>query len=632
MSYRKAISASKAAVLIVVIVAVIGAAVYFATSSTTPVTTTSSSASAVRDTLAIDDWTWPINDLNALWNYAEVPWPNPMAYATYQPLVQTNLTAEYQQGVLQFLPGLATSWTASPDATTYTFTLRQNVKFSNGDPFNAYQVWGEMYGYYYISANSTAWLESYPVFDMSTANFGPATIALMTKSGLINPTQDLLNVMMDKSWPIYVTDPNTIVFHLSAPFLWFPETLVAYAGMVLDTQYVLDNGGFGTPGSPNSAFNQQPIPGTGPYMFSAISENAYMKFTQNPNYWGANMTADEIRANPMLDPGHVKNVIVYIKTDDLARYTDLSTGAVQLAAIQTPDWNLITSQPQTYSYMKLPPWNGEVSLMGLNTHLWPTDVREVRQAIVHAINYTDLYQKAYLGEMTPYVGPEYPAWKDYYNLGNSQPYQYDLTLAKQYMAQAEAKYPNLTTSMPTFLLRSQSGCAVCTSAAQVVQGDLSDIGITVNIEVQQPSLFFSQLGTYQFQTTHPDIGQLAFINAGFGWGPATLTPADYWVTFVSNQSVWGNYAIYYDPIVQKAVNAFTSSSDTSYIQSLVKAAQAKINDDAPYAWIGTFGLWEPAGGSIVWKNGVITGFYTDPIWTGQATAPLMNTVTFGPNS
>ena len=636
---RKAITRVQAGVVIgVIVLAVIAGAVYTSMQPTQPIqpsaTSTAAAGSKTVDTLSIDDWLWPIDDLNVLYDaWGEVPWPNPMSFAAYQPLVQTNLTAEYKQGVIQFLPGLATSWTPSADDKTYTVSLRQNVTFSNGDAFNAYQVWGDMYGWYYLSGNSTGWFCSYPIFDMSTANFGPATLALMAKSGVINPSQDLLNIMMDKSWPIYVADQYTIVFQLAAPFQWFPGTLVGYGGAMYDVQYVLDNGGFGAPATPNTYFNQHPVPGTGPYMFVALSENAYMKFKQNPNYWGLSLTADQIAANPMLDPGHAKNVIVYIKSDDVARYTDLANGAVQIAAIQSPNWNLVTSNPQTYSYLKLPPWNGEVSLLGLNTHMFPTNIREFRQAIVHAINYTDLYSKAFLGQMNPYVGPEYPAWKDYYNLGNTPSYDYNVTLAQEYLAKAEALYPNLTTSMPTLTFRVVAGCPLCTNAAQVVQADLAAIGINVNVVVQTSSYFYSVLGSYTSQVANPNpIGQLAFVNSGFGWGPATLTPADYWVSFVSNKSTWGNYAIYYDPIVQKCVDSFTNGSSATSIQTACTAAQAKLYDDAPYAWIGTFGLWEPSGGSIVWKNGVVTGFYTDPVWTGMCTAPLLNTVTFGPNA
>jgi len=432
--------------------------------------------------------------------------------------------------------------------------------------------------------------------------------------------------MSNTAWPIYVTDPYTIVFRLVAPFVWFPGMFVVFDGLIFDVQWVLDNGGFGTPAAFNPYFNLHPIPGTGPYVVTGVGGNAFVKFQQNSNYWGANMTADEIAQQPMFDPGHAKNVIVYYKTDDVSRYSDLSTGAVQLADIQTPNWNLVTNSPETYSYLKMPPWNGEVALLGLNSHLYPTNITLVRQAIVHAINYTEIAAKAYLGELSPYVGPEYPAWKDYYNLGNFQPYQYNLTLAKQLLA--EANLPEI----PPLLLRVQSGCPLCTNAVEVIQSNLADIGIPVTIQVELPSLFNSKLGTYEYDLENAaEIGQLAFTNSGFGWGPATLTPADYWVTFVSNQSLWGNDQAYYNPVVQKAINAFfTNSSNPVYLQSLVKDAQAQIYSDATYAWLGTFGLWLPSGGSIVWKNGVITGFYVDPVWTGQSTEPIFNTVTFGP--
>ena len=625
---RKAMSRVQAGLLIgvIVIAGIIGVAYY---TSLTPApsqvsTSATSPTSGTVNTLSIDAAYWPLSDLNQLYSISEIPWPNPLAFTVYQPLVTMNMSAEFQQGIVQYLPGLAT-WTVSPDGMTYTFSLKHNVQFSNGDPFNAYQVWAEEYGFYYLSGNSTAWLESYALMDMSNVKFGPATIALMTQSGLANPSPALMSIMTNSNWPIYVTDPNTIVFRLIAPFVWFPGALVVYNGLMFDVQWVLENGGFGTAAAFNSYFNQHPIPGTGPYVFNGMSENSYVKLAQNPSYWGANMTADQIAQQPLFDPGHAKNVVFYYKTDDVARYTDLSTGAVQVADILTPDWNLVTSNSQTYSWLKNPPWNGEVALLGLNTHDYPTNITLVRQAIVHALNYTAI-AGAYLGQLTPYVGPEYPWWKDYYDLGNFAPYQYNVTLAKQLLAEANIA------NMPTFLLRVQSGCPVCTNAAQVMQSDLGAIGINVNLEVIQPSLYNTQLGNYQTNVANAaELGQLEFVNSGFGWGPATVTPTDYWVTFVSNQSLWGNYAAYYNPVVQKAVNAFfTNSTNTPYLQSLVSAAQAQIYNDAPYAWLGTFGLWLPWGGSLVWKTGVVTGFLVDPVWTGQMTEPIANTVTFGP--
>ncbi len=42
-------------------------------------------------------------------------------------------------------PMLATNWTVSPDYKHYTFTLRQGVYFTDGEPFNATVVWFSLY-------------------------------------------------------------------------------------------------------------------------------------------------------------------------------------------------------------------------------------------------------------------------------------------------------------------------------------------------------------------------------------------------------------------------------------------------------------------------------------------------------
>src|SRR5207244_5385327 len=189
------------------------------------------------------------------------------------------------------------------------------------------------------------------------------------------------------------------------------------------------------------------------------------------------------------------------------------------------------------------------------------------------------------GKTSPLFGPEYPAWSDFYNLGNYSQYSYNVTLAKQYLATA-----NLS-SLPSLTFRIYSGCQWCSTLAQIVQSDLSDIGLSVNIVVVQSSLYFSVYGSYSANVQNADqIGQLSLLG-GTTWAPAALTPADYWLSFVSNRSLYGNWAVYYHPKVQACVDSFTSSIDVTYIQSLCKQAQAQIYNDAPYAWLGVAGLW-----------------------------------------
>jgi len=230
-----------------------------------------------------------------------------------------------------------------------------------------------------------------------------------------------------------------------------------------------------------------------------------------------------------------------------------------------------------------------------------------------------------LGEMTPFMGPEYTAWKDYYDLGNFPTYNYNLTLAKQDLAIAEQKYPNITST--TFVMRVPAGSTSGINEAQIIQSNMAALGITVNIEVLQTSTYWSPYGNYETNVADAaELGQFSYIGAP--WAPATLTPVENWVDFVGNGSLWGNWAGYSNPTVQNAIVTFTSSTDTSTIQAAVEEAQAQIYNDAPYIWLGTHSLWGPAGGSLVWKPSIIASFMTDPLWTGQSSAPLFNTVTF----
>ena len=197
-------------------------------------------------------------------------------------------------------PGFATNWTVSANGTIYSFNLRNNVTFSNGDPFNAYQVWTVYYGFYYLSDNSSAWYNGYPLFNMTSVNFGPASISLLQQSGLINPTSQALAMMTNSSWPIYVVNATTINFHLMNSFSWFLGTFQGLTGCMYDAQYLLQNGAFGTPTALNTYFNLNVIPGTGPYMVTGVQNEQYVQFTQNPTYWGKNLPESTTVSNPMM--------------------------------------------------------------------------------------------------------------------------------------------------------------------------------------------------------------------------------------------------------------------------------------------------------------------------------------------
>ncbi|HYB03649.1 MAG TPA: ABC transporter substrate-binding protein, partial [Nitrososphaerales archaeon] len=298
--------------------------------------------------------------------------------AVYQTLVVLNVTAEEHFGQQQYLPDLAVNWSVSSNQSIYTFNLRQGVKFSNGDPFNAYAVWAEFYFWYYIDANgSTFWL-GLPIFNTSAINYGPATFAMMNQSGLASPSQQLLSTMSNESWPAYVTSPYTIVFRLSTSFPFFLSTLLNTVGWVWDPYYFVQHAGSSSPGAVqavSSFFNTNSVPGTGPYVESTIQTNAYITFMKNPNYWGDNLTSAQIAANPVLDPGHYNTILAQYKPDDVSRYTDLASGASQISAVLTTNLQLVLSN-SNYK-VATEPYSATANFLVFNTKIFPTNITMV---------------------------------------------------------------------------------------------------------------------------------------------------------------------------------------------------------------------------------------------------------------
>ncbi|MDA4124903.1 MAG: ABC transporter substrate-binding protein [Thaumarchaeota archaeon] len=632
-SSRAAVGRTVLVGVVVILILLSGGAAYFlgyfgtGSKTTTPTTTTTTTSGITRDTLTIDDVFWPAGDLNQLNALGEIPYPNWLTYTVYQPMITVDPNALYNQGALNYKPALADVWTQSSDGRTYTFHLRPGVTFSDGNPVNAYQVWAEMYGFYYLSGNSSSFLESYNVFDFSNVHFGPATIQMINQTGLINPSSSVITMMQNTNWPIYVTNSSTIVFHLAAPFNFFPGTLIVYIGLIFDTQWLLDHGGWGTPAQYNTYFNQHPIPGTGPYTVTQVQENAFVKFQQNSNYWGNSLTAAQIAADPYLDPGHAKTVVVNANFDDVSRFTDLSTGKAQIAGILSQDYGQITSNPSTYGNFLFPDHSAVFVGIAMNTHRSPTNITAVRQAIVRAINYTDISQKVFFGGLSPMIGPEYPVFSQFYGLGGASPYQYNLAAAQTILTNAGIDPHNL----PAMEFRVVQGCDYCNTAAQIVQSDLQQLGFKVNIIVTPSTSYAYPLtgGTESYSSAlnvSQSISQLTWFGTGT-FAPAADTPADSWLLFVNNQTSSNNWAIYTNPTVQKCVNGFTTISDATQLVNLCTAAYSQVYTDAPYIWLGTIKPFFGAG-SLAWQKSVVSGFYVDPVFSGQSSTAVFNTVTF----
>lgn len=627
MGARKAISRVALIVVAVIIVIVLVGSIYAFEVNTTKATTTSgtsSVSSSSNNSLVIDDYLWSSsgsqNQLDASFFF----WPDWLGSGVYQTLVTVNLTAEQQNNVVQYLPDLASNWTVSPNGNTYTFNLRQGVTFSDGNPFNAYDFWVDFYMLYYLAANLSTFWNSLPIFNFANVNFGPSTLNMINQTSLTSPSSQLLALMSNNAWPVYASGPYTLVWNMSVPDQFALGVIAGgELGFVFDPAYVMQHGGPGAPSAINSYFNTNVIPGTGPYMVTSVIPNSLVDLVKNPSYWGKNLTTSQIAANPMLNPGDYQSVSMQYQSNEATRYLDLTTGKAQISAVLGQDFQLINGNPD-YTVYKFLAGLAQINRLVFNLHSYPTNITDVRLAIAHAINYSEIIQNVLSGYGQQVVGPGVPLYGKYYDPGNLPPYSYNLTLAKQYLA--DAGYPN-GNGLPTIPMAIEAQASSYEEpTAEIIQADLAQIGIQISISVEPSSAqYYQYLGTYQVVVNNTARIPNLIMDDPLPYSPDYLTPDDYWSHFVYNGSYFGNYAGYSNPIVNQAVKTMISSTNTTLILQQLTQAQQQIQADAPYAWLWVQEL-PLTTGSYVYNNHVIGGFYGDPNYEGISEIPLINTV------
>src|SRR5690625_1822861 len=158
---------------------------------------------------------------------------------------------------LEFEPWLATDWTVNDDATEYTFTLRDDVTFSDGSPLNAKVV----------AAN----------FDLY--GLGDSDRALIVSEAVNN---------YDHS---EVIDPHTVKFYFSAPAPGFLQATSTINSGILSLETI--QGAYEDFGPGNAAS----IVGTGPFVVADEQIGASITLKAREDYdWAPDSASHQGRA------------------------------------------------------------------------------------------------------------------------------------------------------------------------------------------------------------------------------------------------------------------------------------------------------------------------------------------------
>jgi peptide/nickel transport system substrate-binding protein len=282
---------------------------------------------------------------------------------------------------LNVVPSLAESWSYSTDNKTLTMKLRQNVKFSNGDPFSSADV-----------------------------KFSFERI-LDPKTGAAARSSFTNIVSID------TPDANTAVFNLSAPTSTILASMTSANAAIIDSTLV--NGG-ADPG--------KTVVGTGPFMLKTWDPGKDLMLVANPNYW--------IPGQPYLDGIDFRTI-----PDESSILAGLRAGTLDWAQINDPRVAITAGSSTSKLVIDRAPALA-YNVLQLNSKRPVFQDERVRQALACAIDRQQVLDTASLGEGVV-TGPATPPYYRV-DLSKTLCPTPDLAKAKQLLSDAGAKNVTFT--------------------------------------------------------------------------------------------------------------------------------------------------------------------------------------------
>jgi peptide/nickel transport system substrate-binding protein len=320
-------------------------------------------------------------------------------------------------GTADVQPDLAEKWEPSADGLVWTFTLKQGVKFSDGEPFNAEAVCYNLKRMYeQTGAGQTA--AEYWGYFWGGFSDKPETSLFKSCEAKDESTAVVTITRATSSFPT--------ILSLDSFSMQSPKALEA--GNANDVKAAGE--GFTYP-----TYSTNPV-GIGPYKLQKYDEaNKTVTLVANENYFG--------------EQPKTKNLVFKIIADEATRRQELEAGSIDGYDLPNPvDWKGLEDKGNKVEVR--PAFN--ILYMGLNPKKNATlkDLK-VRQALYHALNREQMVQTQ-LPEGAKVATQFMPDTVSGYNT-ELQPYAYDPEKAKSLLKEAGADGMTLQFAFPTEVSR-----------------------------------------------------------------------------------------------------------------------------------------------------------------------------------
>ena len=436
-------------------------------------------------------------------------------------------------------PRLAREWTESPDGLTWTLKLREDVKFSDGQPFTSADV-----------------LFTFQVLGDARAE------SVLAPAIRVGDTPVTCRAM----------DATTIAITLPAPH--GPGLAMLDSIPILPRHRllaVLEAGTFRAAWSATTPPAE--IAGLGPFMIESYAPGQSLALVRNPHFWGRDAQG---RALPYLDRLDLRFV-----ADQNAELLQVQSGAADVTTGALRAEDLATLRPLEQS--------GAIQLVtvgvGINTDaLWfnltpgaktartrPWLQRaELRRAISHAIDRQAIINQVHLGAAEPVWGPVTPGHGPWH-LPDLPRTEHDAARAASLLAaiglsdrNGDGMREDARGAAARFTLVTQKGHSARERTAAMLQEQLRRVGLAVDVVTLDAGTLYSQYVAGEYEAmffgvesnTRDPAANVEFWRSSGGfhfWNPKQPTPATPWETQIDN--LMRQQATTRDPVARRALFA-----------------------------------------------------------------------------
>jgi len=437
----------------------------------------------------------------------------------------------WKKDSLEVEPALATAWEANEDASVWTFTLREGVKWHDGQPFTAEDV---KFTFDLIMNK-----------DIRSATRGQ--VATLTGVEIVSPTQVKLTF----------SSPNAAL-----------PLMLAYR-MPMVPKHLLEGQ---DPNQP-ADFIAKPI-GTGPFKFAEAASGQYWATERNPDWWGGEVTLDEVVFNIMPDAN--------------AAVAQLRAGNADMALVRPQQISALQGGDIEINAVEQP----SVYYVSLLNNKAPFEDVKVRQAFNHAVDKQGIIKAVVDGYATVATGMIAPSVEGYTD--QVAKYPYDPAKAKALLAEAgwtETDGKMVKDGQPMKVeLTTSTGVIGGPQLAQIIQQQLGAIGVEATINMVDFRELWGGVfnGTFQTSVEYLNLQPSADITNALSCGGSQ------------------NRFAYCDPELDKMFAAASAISEPAARKAKYAEIQARIGDNPPGIW-----LYYPQEIQAINKR--VKGFPNNPI-------------------